>query len=276
MTLIALAVLAGCGGGTPVREQRARIEVAVLHDGGAHVDLYAVGRLGSDAEVRALAGDIAREMFPGATNIRIRMRKARGVPFARAEMEHVYRTGRKVSLRIDMSGALRRLTARGFQNTAMKLSVPPVPATVRAGGEPSGPRGWRLREGAPAPVVAVEMRPRPVRWCGAMALPVLGALGVALGFFARRRVLALPAAGLAVVTAVLAVVLPAGRQGANLGVAGLLHGTALEVAAVAPLVAVPLGLPAGMLLAAVLVRGLTGPATGGTPETRPRDTGVFW
>ncbi|TMQ96849.1 hypothetical protein ETD83_20715 [Actinomadura soli] len=109
-----------------------------------------------------------------------------------------------------------------------------------------------------------------------LVLPVLGAAGVALGFFVRRRVFALPAAGVAVATALAAVVLPAGRQGDNLGVAGLLGGTALEVATVAPLAAVPLGLPAAMLLAVVSVRGLTRPDVPAGHEARPHDTGVFW
>ncbi|NKZ04311.1 hypothetical protein [Actinomadura latina] len=276
VALLALAFLAACGGGGGPPPQRARMDVTVLDDGGAEIDLHAAGRLSSDAEVRALTGRIAREMFPTAEKVRVHTRKARGVPFARAEIHRAYRTGRKAALRIDASGALRRLTAKGFEDTAMRLRVPPVPGTVRADGEPAARRAWRLREGAPAPVLAIEMRPRPARWYGAMALPALGALGVALGFFVRRRALALPAAGLAVATAVLAVVLAAGRQGANLGVAGLLGGTALKAASVAPLTAVPLGLPAAMLLAAVLARWLTGPRTGGAHEARPRDTGVFW
>jgi hypothetical protein len=275
--LLALAVLAGCGGGGAPPPQRARMELTVRDDGGAEIDLYAAGRLSSDAEAEALAGRIARELFPSAKKVRVSTRKARGIPFARAEIRPAYRTGRRPVARIDASGALRRLTAEGFEDTALRLRLPPVPATVRtAGGEPAERRSWRLREGSPAPVLAIEMRPRPARWCAAMALPALGALGVALGFFVRRRALALPAAGLAVVTAVLAVALAAGRQGANLGVAGLLRGTPLEVASVAPLTAVPLGLPAAMLLAAVLVRRTGGPGTGGTPEARPRDTGVFW
>ncbi|MFB4308980.1 hypothetical protein [Actinomadura sp. GTD37] len=273
--LLALAVLAGCGGGAPP-PQRARVDVSVLDDGGAEVDLHAAGRLASDAEARALAGRIARELFPESENVRVRTWKGRGVPFSRAEIGRAYRPGRKASLRIDASGALRRLTAAGFADTALRLRVPPVPATVRAGGEPTGRRAWRLRADAPAPVLAVELRPRPARWCAAMALPALGALGVALGFFVRRRVLALPAAGLAVGAAVLAVVLAAGRQGANLGVAGLLGGTALRTASVAPLAAVPLGLPAAMLLAAALVRRPARPRPSAGDEARPRDTGVFW
>ncbi|WP_433473054.1 hypothetical protein ACQPZP_29870 [Spirillospora sp. CA-142024] len=274
ITLIALGVLAGCGGGTPVREQRARVDVAVLDDGDARVDLYAAGRLRSDAEVRALAARIGRELFPGAGNVRVGTRKGRGVPFARAEIARAYRTGRRPVMRIDASGALRELTARGFHDTAMKLRLPPVSATVRP--DSPGHRLWHLRKGDPAPVVDIEMKPEPGRWFAVMALPVLGALGVALGFFVRRRVLALPAAALAVCAAILAVPLSAGRPGADLGVAGLLGGTALDVASVAPLTAVPLGLPAAMLLVTVAVRRLAGPADRYGPETRPRDTGVFW
>jgi hypothetical protein len=277
VALLALAVLAGCGGGGAPPPQRARVDVTVLDDGGAEVDLHAAGRLASDAEVRALAGRVARELFPAVRTIRISTRKERGIPFARAELDRAYRTGRKVSLRIDASGALRQLTAEGFEDTALKLRIPPVPATVETTtGAPSGKRAWRLREGGPAPAVAVAVRPRPARWCGAMVLPALGALGVALGFFARRRALALPAAAAAVAAAVLAVVLAVGRQGANLGVAGLLDGTALEVASVLPLTAVPLGLPAAMLVATAAVRRVTGPETGGGYEARPRSTGVFW
>ncbi|MES9539980.1 MULTISPECIES: hypothetical protein [unclassified Actinomadura] len=273
MTLLLLGVLAACGGAPP-REQRARVEVVLLVDGGAHVDLYAAGRLRSDADARALAGRIARAMFPGAKSVRVRTRKSRGVPFTRAETDRAYRTGRSPSLLIDTSGAARELAARGFDDTAMKLRLPPVPATVRP--DKSGARLWHLRKGAPAPVVRIDMRPEPGRWYGVMVLPVLGALGVGLAFFVRRRALAVPAAALAVTAAVLATPLGAGRRGADLGVAGLLHGTALDVASVAPLTAIPLGLPAAMLLVAMAVRGLLGPPARHEHEAPPRDTGVFW
>ncbi|TDD85459.1 hypothetical protein E1293_10995 [Actinomadura darangshiensis] len=267
--LTALGLLAGCGAGAPNREQRARVEVAVLDDGGALVDLYAAGRLESDAEVRALAGRVARRLFPRAADVRVRTTEGRGTAFARAEIDRAYRTGRTPSLHIDTSGALRELTARGFDDTAVKLRLPPVPATS------AQPSPARLRKNAPAPVVDIAMRPEPKRWYGAMALPVLGAAGVVLGFFVRRRSIALPSAGVAVVTAVLSVTLSAGRQGANLGVAGKLGGTALDVASVAPLTAVPIGLPAAMLLVTVAVRWFHKPVAH-QPEMRPRDTGVFW
>ncbi|MGP4023367.1 hypothetical protein [Actinomadura sp. 3N407] len=73
-----------------------------------------------------------------------------------------------------------------------------------------------------------------------------------------------------------AVAVPAGRQGDNLGVAGLLGGTALDVATAAPLAAVPLGLPAVMLLATMLARPRSGPDAPGGHGSGPRDTGVFW
>lgn len=269
IALLALGLLAGCGAGAPNREQRARVEVAVLDDGGTLVDLYAAGKLESDAEVRALAGRVARQMFPGAAHFRVRTEEGRSTAFARAEIERAYRTGRAPSLRIDTSGALRELTARGFDDTALKLRLPPVPATS----VPAPPE--RLRKDAPAPVVDIAMRPDPKRWYRAIALPVLGAVGVTLGFFVRRRFIAVPAAGVAVVTAALSLWHSAGRQGANLGVAGMLGGTALDVASVAPLAAVPIGLPAAMLLATVAFRWFRRPVAQ-QHETRPRDTGVFW
>ncbi|GAA2277063.1 hypothetical protein GCM10010402_36880 [Actinomadura luteofluorescens] len=273
ISLISLALLAGCGGAPP-RQQRARVEVVLLAGGGARVDLYAAGRLRSDADVRALARRIAGALFPGAEGIRVRTEKDRGAPFARAEIDRAYRTGRRPFLRIDTSGAARELVARGFDDTAMKLRLPPVPATVRP--DISGNHLWHLREGAPAPVLRIGMRPEPARWAGVMALPLLGALGVALAFFVRRRALAAPAAGLAVAAALLALPLGAGRRGADLGVAGLLGGTALDVASAAPLTALPLGMPAAMLLGAMTVRSLRGPAVRNGNEAPPRDTGVFW
>lgn len=271
--LLVLAVLAGCGGAPP-RQQRSRMEVVLLADGGAHVDLYAAGRLRSDAEVRALAGRIAGALFPGAERVRVRTRKDRGAPFARAEIARAYPTGRRPFLRIDTSGAARELAARGFDDTAMQLRLPSVSATVSP--DISGNRRWHLREGGQAPVIRVGMRPRPEGWYGVMALPALGTLGVALAFFVRRRALAAPAAGLAVAAALLALPLGAGRRGADLGVAGLLGGTALDVASVAPLTALPLGMPAAMLLGAMAVRGLRGPAVRHEHEAPPRDTGAFW
>ncbi|TDD29515.1 hypothetical protein E1287_30835 [Actinomadura sp. KC06] len=279
--LLAVAVLAGCAGGRdgrggPAPPQRAWFRIDVLPEGDAFLDLYAAGRLRSDAEVRALARRLAEAAFPGARGVRVRTEDDRGLSFASAEIDRAYRTGRDASLRIDTAGAARLLRARGFRDTSVQLRLPSVPSTVRTDGRPSGDRTWRLRPDGPAPVLSVEMRPSPVRWLGVLALPVLGAAGVALGFFVRRRIFALPAAGAAVAAALAAVVLPTGRQGDNLGVAGLLGGTALEVAAVVPLAAVPLGLPAAMLLAAVAVRGLTRPDVPAGHEARPRDTGVFW
>ncbi|MGI5208437.1 hypothetical protein ACQEU6_43585 [Spirillospora sp. CA-108201] len=274
VTLLVLAVLAGCGGGPPPRERRARVEVALLAGGGAHVDLYAAGRLRSDAEVRDLARRVAGALLPGAEGIGVRTRKGRGAPFARAEIDRAYRTGRRPFLRIDTSGAARELTARAFDDTLLKLRLPPVPATVSP--DISGNRLWHLRRGEPAPVIRIGMRPAPERWYGVMALPVLGALGVGLAFFVRRRALAAPAAGIAVAAAGLALPLGAGRRGADLGVAGVLGGTALDVASVAPLTALPLGMPAAMLLGAIAVRGLRGPAVRHGHEAPPHDTGVFW
>ncbi|MFI0407598.1 hypothetical protein [Actinomadura sp. 3N508] len=276
--LLAVAVLAGCaGGGGPVPPQRAWFRVEIRPDGGALLDLHAAGRLRSDAEVRALARQIAGSMFPGAPDIRVRTEHDRGMPFARAEIDRAYRTGSGASVRIDTAGALRLLHAKGFRDTSMKLRLPSVPSTVETDGTQTGRRTWRLHAaGPPPPVVTVEMRPSPVRWFALLTLPVLGAAGVALGFFVRRRIFALPAAGVAVAAALAALVLPAARQGDNLGVAGLLGGTALELATIAPLAAVPLGLPAAMLLAAVAARGLTRPGAPAAREARPRDTGVFW
>ncbi|RFS82783.1 hypothetical protein D0T12_25470 [Actinomadura spongiicola] len=289
--VLAVAVLAGCGGGGPAPPQRAWFRVSVLPDGNALLDLRAAGQLGSDADVRALARRVAAATFPGARAIHVRTERDRGVPFARAEVRRAYRTGRGPSLRIDTAGAVRLLAAAGFRDTTMRLRLPSVPATVRATTVPanteraeteragtgsSGTRAWRLRADAPPPVVRVDLRPRPGRWLAAMALPVLGAAGVALGFFVRRRIFALPAAGLSVAAAITAVAGSAGRQGDGLGVAGLLDGTALKVATIAPLAAVPLALPAVLLLATVFARLVTGPDVRSTHEARPTDTGVFW
>ncbi|WUI02228.1 hypothetical protein OHR68_10590 [Spirillospora sp. NBC_00431] len=281
VALLAIAALAGCaggrgGGGGPAPPQRAWFGVSLLPGGDAELDLHAAGRLRSDADVRALARRIAADLFPGARGVRVRTEQGHGIPFARAAIDRAYRTGRNPALRIDTAGTLRLLLERGFRDTSMRLRLPPsVPATVRTDGEPSD-RTWRLRPDTRTPVVDVELRPSPAGWLAALALPVLGAVGVALAFFVRRRAFALPAAGIAVAAAIVAVAAPAGRQGDNLGVAGLLGGTALEVATVAPLAAVPIGLPAAMLLTVVVVRYLLRPDDFLDHETKPRDTGVFW
>lgn len=278
VTLPAIAVLAGCGAGGPAPEppeQRARIKIVLQSDGGARLDLRAAGKLKSDAEVRTLARRVATRLFPAAGGVRVRTEDGRGMPFARAEIKSAYRTGRAPSLRIDTAGAVRSLGRLGFSDIALKLRLPSVPATVRADAKPSGHRTWRLRGDAPPPMLRVEMRPRPAHWLAVIVLPLLGAAGVGMAFFVRRRIFALPAAGLAVAAAIIALTASAGRRGDNLGVAGLLDGTALRVATAAPLAAVPLGLPAAMLLAVMLVRHLNRPAAHGY-ETRPKDTGAFW
>ncbi|MBW8481796.1 hypothetical protein [Actinomadura parmotrematis] len=256
LLLLVLGAAVSCGAAPRERPgSGARVEIAVLAGGGARVDLYAAGRLRSDAEVRELAGRIARETFPGAARIGLRTGDGRGLPYGRAEVARAYRPGAAVALRIDTGPAWRRLAALGFGEAVVRLGLPSVPASVRTspGARPAGARAWRVRAGAPPPVLDVELRPEPARWFGVMALPVLGAAGAAVAFLARRRAVAVPAALAAVGAAVAAVPLAAGGQGDNLGVAGMLGGRALDVAAVLPLSALAFALPAGTLLAVMAV-----------------------
>jgi hypothetical protein len=80
-------------------------------------------------------------------------------------------------------------------------------------------------------------------------------------------------AGLAIVTAIITVSSAAGRQGDNLGVAGVLDGRALTAATVAPLAGLPLGLLAVVLFIRGLVRLLNG-ADAGFAHTAPGRSGA--
>ncbi|WP_157419923.1 hypothetical protein [Actinomadura kijaniata] len=276
LVLLLLGGLAACGG-TGRRGPGAWAHLTVLPDGTGRLDLYAAGPLRSDAEVRALAEEMARETFPGARASRTRTLTDRGEPFARVDVDGVYRPGERVSLRLDTAAVWRRLEERGFPDAGVRLWLPSVPVTLRPTAPPDlGSRAWRLRKGTTPPVVQVTMRPQAMRWGGAMALPVVGAVGVALAFFARWRRLSLPGASLAVAAAFVTVVTSAGRQGDNLGVAGLASGRALEAATIAPLAALPPALPAAMVLAVTLHRLARGRRRSGHPETLPGRNGAFW
>lgn len=251
--VLVLLALSACGGGGGRALPGAWLDIAVMPDGGAQVDLRAAGRLRSDAEVRDLAEAAARELFPGAA-VRARTVTSRGYPFARAEVTGAYRPGRRVPLRLDTARAWRRLAARGFDEGGVRLWLPSVPATVRPRppGGASGVPEWAVGRGRPAPVVRVEMRPRPVRWFGAAVLLALVVAGIAVSAAARCWPVAAAAAGVSIVCAVVTVSAAAGRQGDNLGVAGVLGGRALAVASSAPLA----GLPLGLVAAALFVRAL--------------------
>ncbi|WP_433334325.1 hypothetical protein [Spirillospora sp. CA-294931] len=268
LVLLALLGLASCGADVEKPSPVARVRIAVLADGSAEVDLFAAGKLKSDAEVRALAGRVAEQAFPEASGTRASTETSRGQPFARVVVTRAYRPARTVSLNLDTAEVWRQLRARGFTEVTFKVLLPSVPATVT-----SGRLSSRLRDDRPPQPVRVVMKPEPARWTAAITLPVAGALFVTLAFFARRRPLALPAALAAVVTAIIAVTKSAGAQGDNLGVAGVLEGRPLEVATIAPLAAVALALPALMLLATAALRWHE-PAN--RIEPRPTGTGVFW
>ncbi|MEU6036472.1 hypothetical protein ABZ801_13790 [Actinomadura sp. NPDC047616] len=270
--VLVLLALSACGGDGERALPGAWVDIAVMPDGGAQVDLRAAGRLRSDAEVRDLAGAVAREVFPGATGVQVRTVTSRGYPFARADVTGAYRPGRTVPLELDTARAWRRLAARGFDEGGVRLWLPSVPATVRPrppGGTADVPE-WTVGRGRPAPVVRVVMRPRPALWFGAAALLVLVVAGVVVSAAARRWYVAVSAAAVAIVCAVVTVSAAAGRQGDNLGVAGVLGGRALAVAAGAPLAGLPLGLVAVVLFVRALRRLLDDPAAAGSPYAARR------
>jgi hypothetical protein len=150
--VLVLVALAACGGGGGERVRPgAWINIAVMPGGDAEIDLLAVGRLRSDADVRALARGVAEDLFPGAADVRVRTETSRGHPFARADVTGAYRPGRTVPLRIDTGGAWRRLNAQGFDEGGVRLWLPSVPATVRprpSGGMSAVPE-WRAWPSSP-------------------------------------------------------------------------------------------------------------------------------
>ncbi|MBO2453744.1 hypothetical protein J4573_42110 [Actinomadura barringtoniae] len=256
LMLLALVGLAACGASQQRAKPGAWVHLALLTTGDAQVDVYPAGHLKSDAEAVALTSRLAKDAFPRSEDVRAHMEAGQGRPYARAHVRGAYRRGRTVRLTIDLRNVWQRLSDQGFTEAGVRLELPQVSGTVR--GSTSHLRGderaWTLR-GA-APVVQVTMRPRPERWYGVMALPVIAAIGVGMGFFVRRQAVAMPAVIVALVASVASVAVGAGRQGDNLGVAGVLAGSALKTATVAPLAALALGLPAAMLLVAMIVRRL--------------------
>jgi hypothetical protein len=260
LMLLAFLGLAACGasGQGSRAKPGAWMHVALLAEGDAQIDLYPAGRLRSDAEAIELTRRLALDLFPstGPEDVRAHVEAGQGRPYARAHVLGAYRSGRSVRLALDLRGAWQRLVERGFTEAGVRLELPSVPATVRstAAHLPSDERAWTLKGRGTAPVVQVAMRPRPERWYEVMLLPVTAAIGVGVGFLVRRQRVAVPAAALALLSTLAAIPARAGRQADNLGVAGVVTGTPLKIASVAPLTALALGLPAAMLLAAMLVR----------------------
>ncbi len=271
---LVLLLLAGCGGQQEQRKPGAWVEVALLADGDAQVDFYGARLSSSVEQVRALARDVALAVFPQAGALRVEEAGA-GRRFFRVQVERAYRTGRLVRLRIGTAGVWRLLAAQGFSEGGFRLWVPSVPVEVQTSPRVHtlGEFAWRLRGGEPAPELRVVMRPQPLRWGAVALLPLVGVAGVGLAFFLRRRWVAMPAAVVGVVAGLVALSVGAGKQGDNLGVAGIVRGEALEIVTAVPLAAVPLVLPALMML--VVLGGLRR-RPGAVVEERPRASGVFW
>ncbi|MFI0356954.1 hypothetical protein [Actinomadura sp. 9N407] len=277
LLLLIVLGLASCGAAPEPVKPGAWVHIALLSNGDAQLDLFAAGRkLRSDADVLALSRRIAGEAFPDAKGFRVSTEASHGRGFARANVAGAYRPGYEASLKIDTAGVWKQLSAQGFDQAGLRLYLPSVPAAVRTSPDSSDGLAWKLRKDEPSPTLHVTMEPQVWRWYAAMLLPLLGAAGVALAFFARRRFLSMPAAAVAIGAAIATIATSAGRQGENLGVAGLLDGRALDVATVAPLAALPLGLPAVMLLVTVTLRWFNTPDPSRYPEARPSETGAFW
>ena len=248
---VILPLLAACDPSGPAAPASADVIVQVKADGDVEMMLL----LPADRkrlDPLQMGDQVSKAIFPKALTRRVRLddQGGAGFPIVRVRIANAYAPGRRPRLDLDVGRAVRALHDVGLTSVQMEVDAPAVPAkgswTVRPDEQSGGSWYWAaLRPAQPAPAGEVTLAPRPLRAFAELALQVLTIGSLVAGLFALRSRLRWPAVscGVAAVGTTLLTVAYAGRvQGDNLGVAGLLSGTSLQVVTLLPLAAL---LPVG-------------------------------
>lgn len=252
---VILALLAACDPAGPAAPASAGVIVQVKADGDAEMMLLLpADRKGLDP--LQLGNQVSKAIFPSSAvtrRVRLDDQGGAGFPLVRVRVSRAYSPGTRPRLDLDVGGAVRALHGAGLSSVQVEVDAPAVPAkgswTVRPDEQSGGSWFWAaLRPAQPAPAGEVTLAPRPLRAFAELALQVLTIGSLVAGLFALqsgRRWPAVSCGVAAVSTTLLSVVYSDEVQGDNLGVAGLLSGTPLQVVTLLPLAAL-LGFPLGI------------------------------
>jgi hypothetical protein len=230
----------------PDRTDEAWVDVDIGSDGSGTAQVFIAYSL--RGQLDQVGREIAPLLFPGRHGTVGIDPNDSGAPFILVRTPNAYEPGPHPSYAWNSSGLIDALNAHGFTRIRLAVCAPAVPTTVQA--EPPGTKEvwcwvWHLPHQT-APTLTVAMHPQPSRWWGALSLLMASLAATALLALAvgRRwphphRWLVVGIAAIGLVAAGIGVVTAAAVQGDNAGVAGILHGTILVVATVAPVLVVP-------------------------------------
>jgi hypothetical protein len=239
----------------------ADVDITLGNDGSARMQVHVPA--GYDGDRERLGQAAADAVFPGGTGVRITLDNNAGLPFPVIVVPSAYRTGRHAVLTVDTSALQSVLAGAGLTTMYLTVCGPFVPLALRStppADSRAGRCGTWTRVRATAPRVTLDMRPSPNRWWAEMALIVLALAATVIAWTWLRRPLntirarwAVASVGVAgLMCGVVSIATAAGTQVDNLGVAGLLSGTSLQLAGFVGYLVLPLAI-ASMVAAIVAI-----------------------
>jgi hypothetical protein len=254
-----LLMLAACDPYGPAEPASAEVNVQLKAAGDAEIVLL-LPRVREGLSLVQLGDQVAAAVFPRADARRVHIddQGGAGYPLVRVQVAKAYSPGAHPRLAFELGGAVRPLSDAGLVDIRMTVNAPYVPATARWSVTPDdqdhGYWSWRaLRSTQPLPSGEVLLNPRPARAFWSISLLAVTLVCLVGGLFAlraRRRWTGVLLGAVALAASLLDVAGAGAVQGDNLGVAGYLSGTALQVVTLLPLVGL-FGLPAGTALIVV-------------------------
>jgi hypothetical protein len=261
--LLTVPLLSACDPSGPAEPGSASINVELHADGEAEVVVkFPPDRNGLSLSM--IGTQVSNSIFPSAAAVTTRVddQGGAGFPLARSRVVGAYSPGNRPHLILDFHRAVEVLHAQHLASVDVGLDAPFVPSaaawSVRPSDQADGSWHWHHLQARDAPVRGeVILKPQPLRAFGALTLLLLtlGSLGAGtVAIRARRRWLGVALGVLALVASVAAIADAAGAQGDNLGVAGLLSGSALRAMTLLPIVTIA-GVPLGVTVAVVALAG---------------------
>lgn len=265
----AALVLSGCVPyGNADRPNGVDLRVVVNADGTGGAQMFLDNTERSQAQIQAWGEAVGTRLFPSATSLAVRVDpNTGGSPFVVIDAPGLYQPGPQPQVSLDTRAAIGWLLASGTKTVDLTVESPNVPLT--SSWTPpvgQGDHSWEwtgVTAGTAAPYGVIVMAPQP--WSAAQALMLvvtaLGLLVVSFVVFRRRRRRAMPMAlsGMALGASVAVAALGTTLQPDNLGVAGTMSGTPVQVASFVTALALPIALAAGVLSSFYRTRRSSGP-----------------
>jgi hypothetical protein len=232
------------------------LEVLVNADGSGTAEMYLDDSHRSDAQLHAWGEAVGSRLFPSATSLAVRVDpNSGGYPFVVIDAQGLYQPGPQPQVSLDTRDAVSWLLSNGTKTVDVYIDSPRVPLTA-SWTPPRGPDelSWvwtKITTGAAAPFGVIVMSPEP--WLG--VLPVLLtvlAIGLLIGSYVvfrrrRRRALPMVLAGCAFIASAVVVMQAGAVLPNNLGVAGVVSSTWVQVASAVTLLSL-LAAPVAVVL----------------------------